>query len=142
MGFGDGFIDPSLNELYEELRKVDELLCQPKLLKPFEEVFDKSLGRPGTPAATGSSLGSLHARSTVARMWRGRLRASFSFIQSSPLFRKQQWTGPYLGWLKSFRWEDDCLKVCLDILLRLYEDLTLQVNELDQRIKKLAATER
>lgn len=49
MGFGDGFIDPSLNELYEELRKVDELLCQPKLLKPFKEVFDKSLGRPGTP---------------------------------------------------------------------------------------------
>ena len=49
MGFGDGFIDPSLNELYEELRKVDELLCQSKLLKPFEEVFDESLGRPGTP---------------------------------------------------------------------------------------------
>ncbi len=48
-GFGDGFIDPSLYELDEELRKVDELLCQSKLLKPFEEVFDESLGRPGTP---------------------------------------------------------------------------------------------
>ena len=39
-GFGDGFIDPSLYKLDEELRKVDELLCQSKLLKPFEEVFD------------------------------------------------------------------------------------------------------
>ncbi len=48
-GFGDGFIDPSLYELDEELRKVDELLSQSKLLKPFEEVFDESLGRPGTP---------------------------------------------------------------------------------------------
>ena len=47
--FGDGFIDPCLYELDEELRKVDELLCQSKLLKPFEEVFDESLGRPGTP---------------------------------------------------------------------------------------------
>src|SRR5713226_4107474 len=49
LGFGDGFIDPSLYELDEELRKVDELLSQSKLLKPFEEVFDESLGRPGTP---------------------------------------------------------------------------------------------
>ena len=48
-GFGDGFIDPSLYELDEELRNVDELLSQSKLLKPFEEVFDESLGRPGTP---------------------------------------------------------------------------------------------
>lgn len=48
-GFGDGFIDPSLYELDEELRKVDELLSQSNLLKPFEEVFDESLGRPGTP---------------------------------------------------------------------------------------------
>ncbi|MGH7771803.1 MAG: transposase, partial [Candidatus Binatia bacterium] len=48
-GFGDGFIDPSLYELDEELRKVDELLRQSSLLKPFEEVFDESLGRPGTP---------------------------------------------------------------------------------------------
>ena len=48
-GFGDGFIDPSLYELDEELRKVDELLSQSNLLKPFEEAFDESLGRPGTP---------------------------------------------------------------------------------------------
>ena len=48
-GFGDGFIDPSLYELDEELKKVDELLSQSQLLKPFEEVFDESLGRPGTP---------------------------------------------------------------------------------------------
>jgi len=46
--FGDSFIDPSLYELDEELRKVDKLLSQTNLLKPFEEVFDKSMGRPGT----------------------------------------------------------------------------------------------
>lgn len=49
LSFGDGFIDPSLYELDEELTKVDKLLCDPDLLKPFEEVFDESLGRPGTP---------------------------------------------------------------------------------------------
>lgn len=48
MSFGDGFIDSSLYELDEELKKVDELLCNTQLLKPFEEVFDPSLGRPGT----------------------------------------------------------------------------------------------
>jgi len=48
MSFGDGFIDASLYELDEELKKVDELLGEAKLLKPFEEVFDDSLGRPGT----------------------------------------------------------------------------------------------
>src|SRR5688572_14544368 len=48
MSFGDGFIDASLYELDEELKKVDELLCNTQLLKPFEEVFDPSLGRPGT----------------------------------------------------------------------------------------------
>jgi transposase, IS5 family len=46
--FGDGFIDRSLYELDEELRKVDELLSQSNLLKPFEALFDESLGRPGT----------------------------------------------------------------------------------------------
>jgi IS5 family transposase len=50
MSFGDGFIDSSLYELDEELNKVDELLSNPRLLKPFEEVFDDTLGRPGTPA--------------------------------------------------------------------------------------------
>ena len=49
MSFGDGFIDASLYELDEELRKADELLSNTQLLKPFEEVFDESLGRPGTP---------------------------------------------------------------------------------------------
>lgn len=49
MSFGDGFIDASLYELDEELKKVDELLSSTQLLKPFEEAFDESLGRPGTP---------------------------------------------------------------------------------------------
>lgn len=49
MSFGEGFIDASLYELDEELRKVDELLSNAELLKPFEEAFDPSLGRPGTP---------------------------------------------------------------------------------------------
>ena len=49
MSFGDGFIDPSLYELDEELKKVDELLSNGQLLKPFEELFDENMGRPGTP---------------------------------------------------------------------------------------------
>ena len=48
MSFGDGFIDASLYELDEELKTVDELLSNTQLLKPFEEAFDPSLGRPGT----------------------------------------------------------------------------------------------
>jgi transposase, IS5 family len=48
MSFGDGFIDASLYELDEELKKIDELLSNAPLLKPFEEAFDPSLGRPGT----------------------------------------------------------------------------------------------
>lgn len=48
MSFGDGFIEASLYELDEELKKVDEFLSNPQLLKPFEEVFDPTLGRPGT----------------------------------------------------------------------------------------------
>lgn len=48
MSFGDGFIDASLYKLDEELKKVDELLSDAQLLKPFEEAFDPSLGRPGT----------------------------------------------------------------------------------------------
>jgi IS5 family transposase len=48
MSFGDGFIDAWLYKLDEELKKVDELLSDAQLLKPFEEAFDPSLGRPGT----------------------------------------------------------------------------------------------
>ena len=48
MSFGDGFIDASLYQLDEELTKVDEVLSNSQLLKPFEEVFDPSVGRPGT----------------------------------------------------------------------------------------------
>ena len=49
MSFGDGFIDASLYKLDEELKKVDELLSSSALLKSFEEVYDESQGRPGTP---------------------------------------------------------------------------------------------
>jgi transposase, IS5 family len=52
MSFGDGFIDAALYELDEELTKVDELLSNAQLLKPFEEAFDPSLGRPGTAVGT------------------------------------------------------------------------------------------
>jgi len=48
MSFGDGFVDASLYELDEELKKVDELLSNTLLLQPFEEAFDPTLGRPGT----------------------------------------------------------------------------------------------
>jgi IS5 family transposase len=48
MSFGDGFIDPSLFHLDEELTEVDELLSEPTFLKPFEAVFDDTMGRPGT----------------------------------------------------------------------------------------------
>jgi transposase, IS5 family len=50
LSFGDGFIDPSLYQLDEELKKVDKLLSQGPLVKPFEALFDESMGRPGTPA--------------------------------------------------------------------------------------------
>jgi hypothetical protein len=43
MSFGDGFIDPSLDQLDKELKEVDELLSQGPLLKPFEALS-------GTPA--------------------------------------------------------------------------------------------
>jgi hypothetical protein len=45
--FGDGFIDASLYELHAELTKVDELMSNAQLSKPFEKAFDPSLG-PGT----------------------------------------------------------------------------------------------
>jgi transposase, IS5 family len=49
LSFGDGFIDPSVYELNEELTQVDKLLSNHSLLKPFEDVFDPTMGRPGTP---------------------------------------------------------------------------------------------
>jgi IS5 family transposase len=49
MSFGDGFIDSSLLELDDELKRVDALLSQREFLTPFEEVFSQTMGRPGTP---------------------------------------------------------------------------------------------
>lgn len=49
LSFGETFIDPSLFELSDELRQVDVLLQERELLKPFEECFDETIGRPGTP---------------------------------------------------------------------------------------------
>jgi len=47
--FGEGFIDPELFQLDEELQQVDKLLSEKSLLKPFEESFDSTMGRSGTP---------------------------------------------------------------------------------------------
>ena len=69
MSFGDGFIDASLYELDDELKQVDEVLSDRELVKPFEEVFDATVGRPGTAVgvylrtmrkAWGSGLASMH----------------------------------------------------------------------------------
>jgi IS5 family transposase len=49
LSFGEGFIDPSLFQLDEELQQVDKLLSEKSFLKPFEETFDPTMGRPGTP---------------------------------------------------------------------------------------------
>ena len=49
MSFGDGFIDSSLFELDNELKRVDALLSQKEFLRPFEDVFSETMGRPGTP---------------------------------------------------------------------------------------------
>lgn len=49
LSFGDGFIDPSLYQLDEELTEVDRLLSTTELIRPFEAVFDPIMGRPGTP---------------------------------------------------------------------------------------------
>ena len=38
LSFGDGFIDPSLFQLDEELQQVDKLLTETTLLEPFERV--------------------------------------------------------------------------------------------------------
>jgi len=47
--FGEGFINPELFHLDEELQQVDELLSEKALLKPFEASFDSTMGRSGTP---------------------------------------------------------------------------------------------
>lgn len=49
LSFGDGFIDPSLYELDDELKRVDALLTQKEFLIPFDDVFSETMGRPGTP---------------------------------------------------------------------------------------------
>lgn len=49
LSFGDGFIDPSLYSLNEELKSVDTLLSDRALLRPLEKMFDPTMGRPGTP---------------------------------------------------------------------------------------------
>jgi len=49
LSFGDGFIDPSLYELNDELKSVDRLLSDRTLLRPLEQMFDPTMGRPGTP---------------------------------------------------------------------------------------------
>lgn len=49
LSFGDGFIDPSLFQLDEELQQVDKLLTETTYLEPFERAFDPTMGRPGTP---------------------------------------------------------------------------------------------
>jgi len=49
LSFGDGFIDPSLYKLDEELQQVDQLLSDRTLIKPFEECFNPTMGRSGTP---------------------------------------------------------------------------------------------
>lgn len=49
MSFGDGFVDPSLYELNDELKAVDALLSDRALLKPLENMFHSTMGAPGTP---------------------------------------------------------------------------------------------
>jgi IS5 family transposase len=48
LSFGEGFIDPQLFQLDDELKRVDQLLCERDFLRPFEAVFDPTMGRPGT----------------------------------------------------------------------------------------------
>lgn len=50
LSFGEGFLDPSLLELDEELSKIDSLLKNDEMLRPFYSDFDENMGRPGTPA--------------------------------------------------------------------------------------------
>ena len=81
----------------------------------------------------------VHHRSDVARQIKSKL---LLYSIRAPFSAQQQWTGPYLRWLKGLCWEEACLQVCLEVLLRLYEELTVQVKALERRIKALAATEK
>ncbi len=76
-------------------------------------------------------------RSDVARQIKSKL---LFYSIRAPFPAQQQWTGPYLRWLKGLHCEEECVKVSLDVLLRLYEELTVQVRALELRIKTLAAT--
>jgi hypothetical protein len=49
MSLGDGFIDPSLFELDNEVKRVDALVLQKEFLTSFEDVFSQTMGRLGTP---------------------------------------------------------------------------------------------
>lgn len=48
----EGLYDPRLFEFNDELKKVDELLGDLRLLIPFQEKFSKKRGRPTVPVAT------------------------------------------------------------------------------------------
>jgi transposase, IS5 family len=52
LSFAKGFLDPSLYELNDELKKIDELLENRPFLKSFEDTFHVTMGRPGTPVDT------------------------------------------------------------------------------------------
>jgi len=46
LSFGEGFLDPELFKLGEELNHVDELRPERDFLKPLEAGFDPTIGRP------------------------------------------------------------------------------------------------
>ena len=50
--FAEEFLEPSLYELNDELKKVGELLQNREILKPFKNKFHETKGRPGTPVDT------------------------------------------------------------------------------------------
>ncbi len=77
-------------------------------------------------------------RSDVARQIKSTLL--FYGIRA-PFPAQQQWTGPYLRWVKGLHWEEECVTVALDMLLRLYEELTVHVKALARQITTLAGTE-
>jgi transposase, IS5 family len=52
LSFAEGFLDPSLYELNDELKEIDELLQNRSFLKPFEDTFHESMGRPATVVDT------------------------------------------------------------------------------------------